>query len=305
MPIRVAASVGVRRRGTVRCAAGGGGEIRPEGRGQPAVLMFVDGEEIGRADQFGQMTFGRGDDDQGPAGLEYPVEFGAVAGGEDVEDERYRAGPDGERLPGVPADSPDAGSGPGGPAQRRDRDVHGQAHGPGATAGPQRAEHRGQVVPGARAGVEHHVSRGLGGQASGGQVSQRLGQRPVVPGAEEGGPVRHHLGCVSGAGARAAGHQVHVALPSDVKGVPGGAAQHRPGQREGSPADRADQQPGDVREQVSRPRRPGPRRRSGAAWPLPRRRSAHCPLRSRRTRTAATGTAGPAARTGTPRRCAA
>ena len=74
-------------------APGPDGEIRPEGRGQAAVLLFVDGEEAGGAHQFRQMAVGRGDNDQGPAGLKQAVEFGAVAGGEHVEDERHRAGP--------------------------------------------------------------------------------------------------------------------------------------------------------------------------------------------------------------------
>ena len=52
-----------------------------------------------------------------------------------------------------------------------------------------------------------------------------------------------------------------------------------------------------------RPRRPS--RQRAAAWPPARRRSARCPRPSRRTRTAARGTAGRAGRTSPPRRCVA
>ena len=124
-------------------------------------------------------------------------------------------------LPGVGQRGGGARVGAGRAAQRRLGDVQGQAGGV-----RQRRQHRGEVVPGAGAGLHHQGVRIAGRDPARGG-GQRGGERVVVAGGEEVGPGGDHLRAVP-AVRGPAGEQVDVPLPGDVEAVPARAAQ-RPG----------------------------------------------------------------------------
>ena len=141
-------------------------DVRVERAGQPGVLALVHGEQAERGDELGEVVGGRGDHQQGAAGGEHPGGLGAVARGEDVEHQAGGAGAHRQRAPGVG----DHGAGPRVGAGGAAGGVPGQVQRDPDPVRP-RVEHRGQVVPGPGADVEHRARAG-GGRAA--AASSRL-----------------------------------------------------------------------------------------------------------------------------------
>ena len=206
-------------------------EVAPQLRGQPLLLAGVHRDQPQRRAQLGQVVRGRGHHQQRSVAAQHPRELRPVAGREHVEQQPRRARGQRQPAPDVAAHRARARMGAGGAPQRVAGHVHGQA-----VRLRHRVQHRGQVVAGARADVDHQAPA----PPPDGVLGQRRGQRGVVPGGEELAAGPHHLPVVPGTG-RPSHDQVDVPLPGRVEGVPPRAGQRTARRRQAAPAVRAGQ----------------------------------------------------------------
>ena len=229
--------------------------------GQPRLLGRIDLEQP----EFGEVVRRGHGDNQAAARRDHPGELGSVAGREDAERQRHHPVAERQRTPGVGADRRRARMRPRRPPQRGRRDVQ-------CEADPirQPLEHRREVVAGARPELEHASRRpharasaarrrlrpeygaaGLGAARSergDGGVGDRRRQWRVMAGGKERLARRDHRGVVAPRRLGAPGQQRDVALPRDVKDMPGRAAHGPPLEREGGAAVRAPEQADGVAE---------------------------------------------------------
>ncbi len=196
---------------------------------------LIDVQQAERPGQLAQVIGGWSDQQQAPVWPQDAAQLGAVARSEHVQHQAGGGVGDRQWAPRVAADGADS---PMGPCRRPER-VPGDIQGhPGVPGEP--GEHRGEVVAGPGADVDH-AAAAQEGDRRGGRVGQRGGDRGEMSGNEKLAAGAHHRGRIPGPAGHPGLKQAYVALPGDVKVVPGRASERAASPRQAGPAVRAPQ----------------------------------------------------------------